>query len=249
MVPDYSQYERGTLTRRIISEVARASGRCSRPAASEPKMCSVLLADEFTLVRDGVALICRGSGRYRIVDECSDGLAALKSIISLKPDLAVMDLNLPELLGTEVLRKVREAGAETRFVFLSSRRDLRTAQDALNAGAHGYLLKSDSAAQLLEALQLVATGKLYVSPKLASAEAFQERRRRPDGDVLASLSVREHQVLSLLVDGLRPKQIANHLDLSLKTVDTYRSNLMKKLEIYNLPGLVKFAIQRNLTPL
>jgi DNA-binding NarL/FixJ family response regulator len=210
---------------------------------------TLLLADEFTLVRDGVALICRGSGRYRIAGECPDGLTAVKLILSLKPDMAVMDLNLPELHGTEVLRKVRQAGSETRFVFLSARRDLRSAQDALNAGAHGYLLKSDSAAQLLEALEQVAADRLYVSPRLASQEAYQETKRSAHGDALASLSVREHQVLSLLVDGVRPKQIANQLDLSLKTVDTYRSNLMKKLEIYDLPGLVKFAIQRNLTPL
>lgn len=245
-----SKYGRGSLPRRIICGVARASGSYSRPAATIPRVYSVLLADEFALVRYGIAAICKSSARYRIVGECSDGLAAAGAIVSLKPDLAILELNLPELHGTEVIRRVRQAGVETRFLAVSARHDTRTALEALRAGANGFLLKSDPAAHLLEALQQILEGGLYVSPKLGLKQMLEQRRRgRPSEDPLASLSVREHQVFSLLVEGLRPKQIANHLDLSLKTVNTYRSNLMRKLEIYDLPGLVKFAIQRNLTSL
>jgi DNA-binding NarL/FixJ family response regulator len=180
--------------------------------------------------------------KYCIVGECADGLAAASLIASLKPDIAILKLNLPELHGTEVIRRTRQAGIETRFLALAEHRDSRAGKDALRAGADGCLLTYDSADCLLEALQRILNGNVFVSPNLGVRACCPQ-------DPLASLSVREHQVFSLLVSGLRPKQIANHLDLSLKTVDTYRANLMKKLEIYNLPGLVKLAIQRNLTSL
>jgi DNA-binding NarL/FixJ family response regulator len=119
--------------------------------------------------------------------------------------------------------------------------------ESLRNGANGFLLKSSPAAQLLEALLQIMSGGIYVSPEMELEKIFIAHRKNDASDPLESLSSREYQVFSLLIDGIRAKEIAARLDLSPKTVDTYRASLMRKLDIYDLPGLVKFAIQRELT--
>ena len=119
----------------------------------------------------------------------------------------------------------------------------------MRSGANGYVLKSDLASCLLDALDEVLGGSIYVSPQLKLADIFSTSENAPPQKPYEQLSAREHQVFTLLVDGLRSKEIANQLDLSPKTVNTYRSNLMIKLNIHDLPGLVKFAIRKKLIPL
>lgn len=237
------------MSRPLNCAAARIPREHSRAAAAHPRTHSILLADEFALFRDGVASICNSCAGYRIAAECSDGRQALKSILSLRPDLAILQLNLPGLHSAEIIRKIRKARVETKSLVLSSRCDVRAARDNLDSGARGFLLKSDPAAILLEAMDRVLQGKLYVSPKLGWKQLSHPRQRGTSGDPLEDLSSRELQVLSLLVDGLPPKQIALNLDLNVKTVSTYRVSVMKKLKIHHLPGLVKFAIRHNLTRL
>jgi DNA-binding NarL/FixJ family response regulator len=213
----------------------------------EPKKYSVLLADELTLVREGLAALCDTQPLFRVVGQCADGTAALRLIEERRPDIAVLDFNLPDLYTLEVVRRVRESGVSTKIVILSTRRDRKTVIEALRCGASGFLLKSAPAQQMLDAFEQILDGGIYVSPELELNKIFGPGQKAADDDPLQSLSAREYQVFSLLCDGVRAKEIAARLSLSPKTVDTYRASLMRKLDIHDVAGLVKFAIQRDLT--
>jgi DNA-binding NarL/FixJ family response regulator len=171
---------------------------------------------------------------------------ALHLIETQRPDIAVLDLNLPDLLTLEIVRRVRQANLSTRIVVLSTRKDRKTVVEALRAGVNAFLLKSGPSAQLLEAFDQILDGGIYVSPSLELDKIFVPGQKSAPEDSLDSLSSREHQVFSLLIEGIRAKEIAARLELSPKTVDTYRASLMRKLDIHDVAGLVKYAIQRDL---
>ena len=213
----------------------------------ERKTYSVLLADDLTLVREGLAALCAGNSQYRVVGQCSEGVAALRLILTQKPDLAVLDLNLPDLLTMEIVKRVKEANIPTKIVVLSMRRDRKTVVEALRCGVSGFLLKSAPSSELLEAFEQVLFGSIYVSPQLELDKIFSTNHKSSPEDPLDLLSAREYQVFSLLVEGVRAKEIAARLELSPKTIDTYRASLMRKLDIHDVAGLVKFAIHRDLT--
>jgi DNA-binding NarL/FixJ family response regulator len=219
----------------------------------EPKTYSIFLADELTLVREGLAALCVSEPadaifrpRFKVVGQCAEGSVALRFIQSEAPDIAVLDLNLPDLFTLEVVRRVRETNIPTKIVVLSTRRDRKTVVEALRCGVNGFLLKSGPANQLLEAFEQVLEGGIYVSPEIELHKIFGGGPKAPADDPLQSLSAREYQVFSLLCEGVRAKEIAARLSLSPKTVDTYRASLMRKLDIHDVAGLVKFAIQRDL---
>jgi DNA-binding NarL/FixJ family response regulator len=213
----------------------------------ERKTYSILLADDLTLVREGLAALCKGQPAYRVIGQCSEGASALRLIETNRPDIAVLDLNLTDLHTLELVRRVRAAEISTRIVVLSTRRDRKTIVEALRSGVNAFLLKSAPWDQLLEAFNQVLDGSVYVSPELELNKIFGTNGNGASEDPLEALSAREHQVFSLLVEGVRAKEIASRLYLSPKTVDTYRASLMRKLDIHDVAGLVKFAIQRDLT--
>ena len=214
--------------------------------ARAPKTYSILLAHPLTLVREGLAALCQQQPHYRVVEQCSDGATALRLIESSKPDIAVLDLNLPSLFTLEIVRRLRLAQAQTRIVVLSARKDRKTVVEALRSGVNAFLLKSGPAHQFIEAFEQTLDGGIYISPSLDLDKIFSPRQAAGAEDPFAALSPREFQVFSLLVEGTRAKEIGVRLGLSPKTIDTYRVNLMRKLEIHDVAGLVKFAIQRDL---
>jgi DNA-binding NarL/FixJ family response regulator len=213
----------------------------------EPKTYSIVLADELTLVREGLAALCDAQPHFRVVGQCALGSVALRLIEEQRPDIAVLDLNLPDLFTLEVVRRIRDAELPTKVVVLSVRRDRKTVVEALRCGVGAFLLKSAPSLQLLEAFEQILEGGIYVSPELELNKIFCPGQKSSSEDPLEALSAREHQVFSLLCDGVRAKEIAARLSLSPKTVDTYRASLMRKLDIHDVAGLVKFAIQRDLT--
>jgi DNA-binding NarL/FixJ family response regulator len=213
----------------------------------QTKTISIVLADDHSIVREGLAAFCDAQPELQIAGQCADGLAAVEMIKALAPDFAIIDLHMPKLHGLEVIRKVREANSQSKLVVLSISRDEKMVLEALRAGANGYLLKDGPARHLLDAIRYIQDGGVYISPLLRRDYLLEAPRKAPAEDPLASLSRREYEVFSFLVDGMRPKDIAKLLDISPKTVDTYRSNIMRKLGIHDLVGLVKFAINRNLT--
>src|SRR5262249_20326159 len=138
----------------------------------ETKTYSVLLADDLTLVREGLAALCQATPQYRVVGQCSEGGAALRLIESHRPDIAVLDLNPPDRFPLDIVRKVREFNIPTRLVILSTRKDRKTVVEALRCGVNAFLLKSGPAAQLLEAFDQVLDGGIYVSPSLELDKIF-----------------------------------------------------------------------------
>jgi DNA-binding NarL/FixJ family response regulator len=218
-----------------------------REPIRETKTFSVLLADDLTLVREGLAALCNATPQYKVVGQFSEGAAALRMIESNPPDLAVLDLNLTDLFTLEIVKRIKQAGLKTRVLVLSTRRDRKTVVEALRCGVNGFLLKSAPSSQLLEAFEQVLDGSIYVSPQLELSKIFSSSQKNEPEDPIDALSAREYQVFSLLVEGVRAKEIAARLELSPKTVDTYRASLMRKLDIHDVAGLVKYAIQRDLT--
>jgi DNA-binding NarL/FixJ family response regulator len=213
----------------------------------QPRETTVVLADDHVIVREGIAALC-ATHEMRILEQCSDGEAALEAILRLKPDLAILDLHMPVMTGAEVIRRVRAAGCATKLMILSISRDENTVMTALRNGADAYLLKDGPSRHLLDAISFVRDGGVYVSPLLRGAGLFTRTDRTPPADdPLALLSPREMEVFSYLVNGMRARDIAERLDISPKTVDTYRASLMRKLKVHDLVGLVKFAIERNVT--
>lgn len=211
----------------------------------ESTTTTLVLADDHAIVREGIAALCASNG-FQILGQCAEGAAAVEMVLALKPDFAILDLHMPGLTGVEAIRRLRAAGCKAKLMILSISRDETTVMEALRAGADAYLLKDGPSRHLLDAVSFVRDGGVYVSPLLRGAGLFTKGEKGAD-DPLASLSPREMEVFSYLVNGLRAKDIADLLEISPKTVDTYRAGLMRKLNVHDLVGLVKFAIERNLT--
>jgi len=210
------------------------------------EQATVVLADDHNIVREGIAALCAANG-MRILGQVADGPPAIDMIQQLQPDFAIIDLHMPTMTGVEVVRKLRAAGCRAKLMILSISREESTVMEALRAGADAYLLKDGPGRHLVDAVTFVRDGGVYVSPLLRGAGLFTQGEKSRPEDPLASLSPREMEVFSYLVNGLRAKDIAELLEISPKTVDTYRASLMRKLNVHDLVGLVKFAIERNLT--
>lgn len=216
----------------------------------EQRPVEILLADELTLVREGMAALCNSIPGFHVVAQVGSAGAALSEIQRLQPALALLDLGLSDLAATEVIRRVREMNLRTRCAVFSVRKDRKTVLEVLRTGACGFLLKTSTSEQMAEALGQFSQGGIYVSPQIEVMTLLGDGPGRLSSeDPLESLSAREFQVFSLLVEGIRAKEIAARLALSPKTVDTYRSSLMRKLDIHDVAGLVKFAIRRDLADL
>ena len=213
---------------------------------TQPK--TIVLADEMALLREGIAELCATTGRYRVVAQCSDGAAALQAVQQHQPHILVIDFNISKLFSLEVVRQIHMLPNPPMSVILSARGDRKQVLESLRAGVNGFILKTGTGRNLIEAFDQILTGGIYVSPGLHLDKIFATVSRYPEqADPLETLSSREYQVFSLLIDGIRAKEIASRLELSPKTVDTYRASLMRKLDIHDVAGLVKFAIQRELT--
>jgi len=210
------------------------------------KQTTVVIAEDQAIIREGLVLVCQ-SRDLQVIGQCADGLSALETIRSLKPDFALLDLHMPKLTGVQVVRKLRENEFPTRCIILTISREESAIREALKVGADGYLLKDGPPRHLTDAINYIRDGGVYVSPLLRVAGMLPAGREAHEDDPLSQLSRRERDVFFHLVNGLRAKEIASMLDISPKTVDTYRASLMRKLNIHDLVGLVKFAIEHNLT--
>ncbi len=213
------------------------------PIMESPRVITLVLADNHGIVREGIAAFCEARPDLKIVGQGSDGQEAVDLILTLKPDFAVLDLNMSGVSGIEAIRRVRAAKSETKILVLSISRDRNAIREAFRSGANGYLLKDGPARHLFEAIQYVLDGGQYLTPLIRREDIDKDVGQQ---DPLSLLSKREFEVFSFLVDGVRPKDIAKTMALSPKTVDTYRANIMRKLEVDGIAGLVRFAIRRNL---
>jgi DNA-binding NarL/FixJ family response regulator len=208
----------------------------------------VLLADDHSILRDGLTALLEGQEGMTVVAHAEDGREAVRKAIELKPDVAIMDIVMPELDGIEATRLVRRSSPLTQVVILSMYSTTEHIFRALQAGAQGYLLKESAGSELVAAVRSVHAGRRYLSQKITETVVVDYMREHQPTDPLGKLSNRERQILQLVAEGKSTANIASALFLSPKTIDTYRSRLMQKLEIDNMAGLVKFAIACGLTP-
>ncbi len=213
----------------------------------DSRLPTVVIADELALFRDGLAALCELQGRARVLSTVADGDEALQQIQSFSPDIALLDYSLSRLHCLELANRVTESSS-VRCVIMGLRDDRKTVIEVLRSGAPGYFLKTGTVAQLFDCMEQVLEGGIYVSPTISLQSIFTPSRCGAVHDPISLLSAREFQVFSLLVEGVRAKEIAARLGLSPKTVDTYRSNLMKKLDLYDVPALVRFALHHRLIP-
>lgn len=207
----------------------------------------VLLADDHAMLRDGLQALLQAAADIEVAGSASNGREALRLAAELNPDVIVMDITMPDMNGLEALALLREKHPRIRVVMLSMHSSSEHVYRALNAGAAGYLLKESAGEDIVTAIRRVHAGRSYMSPALAALER-RSAPRSDGGGPLASLSSRERQVLQLVVEGRSSSEIAALVHLSPKSVDTYRSRLMKKLGVSDLPALVKFAVRHGLTP-
>jgi DNA-binding NarL/FixJ family response regulator len=197
---------------------------------------SVYIADDHQIVIDGLMLLMRNEDAFMIAGTANNGQAALDEISRLKPDIALLDLRMPEKDGLVVTRLVKEQQLPTKIIILSMHGDKRYINDARNFGADGYLLKNTGKQELLKAIELVLKGKTYFM------QAKEDPAQQP-----GLLTPRETDVLKLLVNEQTNAQIADKLQLSLFTIETHRKNIMKKIGAKNIAGLIKFAIEQHIS--
>ena len=210
---------------------------------------SVILVDDHEVVRDGLRHLIELQPDLRFLGGFGDGGSAVRFAASAHPDVAIVDIAMPRMNGIEVTRQIHDIWPETEILILSMHADPEFIYQAFRAGARGYVIKESAGGEVVSAVRALRTGKRYLSQKIDGDELERYLRKRGEDNPIERLSARERQVLQLIVEGRTSAEVAERLSLSPKSVDTYRSRMMKKLEIEDLASLVKFAIRHGITSL
>lgn len=213
-----------------------------------PGPITIFIADDHAIVREGLMTVLGSAPDIAVVGTAANGREALKQIVRLTPQVAILDISMPDLDGIETTRQILEKLPKTAIVILSMHSSAQHVFHALEAGARGYLLKESAGKEIVDAVRTVRLGRRYLSEKVSEIVA-EGLSNRGGTSPLDSLSKREREILKLVADGHSSAKIGEMLFLSPKTVDSYRSRLMQKLHISDLAGLIKFAIFYGLTPL
>jgi DNA-binding NarL/FixJ family response regulator len=209
----------------------------------------ILLVDDHALVRAGIRALLESLPRLEVVGETGDGLEAVRLARSIAPDAILLDITLPGLNGLEVAARVARLGVRTRVLVLSMHASPEYAARAFAAGAAGYLIKDSAFDELATALEEIGAGRRYLSRAIDAAQVAEFERRAASGaSSLDVLTPRQRQILQLVAEGFGTRQIAERLFLSVKTVETHRAQIMQRLDIHDVPGLVRFAIRHGLLP-
>jgi DNA-binding NarL/FixJ family response regulator len=205
--------------------------------------CRLLLADDHHIVRQALRGLLEAAG-HEVIGEASDGHEALKLARTLNPDIAVLDLSMPLLNGVDAAREMRRLSPGIRTILLTMYTDKGYVLQALRAGARGYVLKTQAAEDLISAIREILRGETYLSPGVAASvvDAFLENT----DETADPLTARERQILQLVAEGNTTKEIARLLNVSFKTAESHRNHIMKKLDIHEVAGLVRYAIRKGL---
>ena len=203
----------------------------------------VLIADDHRLFREGLAAILPTT-HFEIVGQVEDGQAAVRLARRLQPDLALLDITIPLLNGMDATREVLRVAPRCRVVIISMHSDLPYVGESLRAGARGYVIKSQPASELVAALLQVLGGEVYLPPK--AAHALPELLHAADEVLSDPLTPREREVLQLIAEGRPTKEVASVLGISFKTAESHRTHLMRKLDIHETAGLVRYAIRHRM---
>ena len=203
----------------------------------------LVLVDDHEIVREGLRAILTDEG-FEVVGEASDGLEAIRLCKQLQPDTVLLDISLPSLNGIDAAREILKECSKATIVVLTMHSDERSVLAALRAGIKGYVLKSKAARNLIEAIEAVCNGEVYLSPGVSKSLVAAYLAK--DDTTLNPLSPREREVLQLLAEGKNVKEVGGILSISAKTAESHRAKIMHKLGIHDLPGLVRYAIREGL---
>lgn len=214
-------------------------------------MITLVLADDHHIVREGLRVLLEAEHDFDIVGEAANGLAAVRLIERTQPDVAIVDLMMPDLNGLEVARHVSQRVPDTRIVVLSMHANEAYVLEALRNGVSAYVLKDSRANDLVHAVREVLDGRRYLSPPLSerAITAYIERSQTATLDPYETLTTREREILQLTAEGHSATEIASRLSVSPRTVDTHRTNLMRKLDLHTQTDLIRYALRRGIIPL
>ena len=207
---------------------------------------TLFLADDHTMVREGLAALATREPGFHVVGQCGEGLAVVDEVLRLCPDVVVLDIMMPGLNGLDVCRELTRKVKDAAVLILSMYEDEQFIARALEYGASGYLLKDSAPSELGDAIRAVSRGELFLGPGIPRTVLHHMSDHR---DPYETLTTRERQVLQCVAEGMTNRQIAEQLGLAVKTVDTHRMRLMRKLNIHDQTNLVKFAVRRGLVSL
>jgi DNA-binding NarL/FixJ family response regulator len=216
------------------------------------KKLRILLADDHALVRRGAREVLHTQHGWRVVGEAANGREAVEKAIKLKPDVAILDISMPELDGVEVTRQIREAIPDAKVIVLTMHESDHAVQRALDAGAHGYILKSDLTECLPEAVEAIVEGKRFLTPRVSEIvlEGFLNKgnKHRQNERTDDRTTPREIEIIRLLAEGKCNKEIAVQLGIAVRTVETHRAKIMLKLGLHSITELVHYAIRHRIIP-
>ena len=210
-----------------------------------PDQVKVVLADDYPVVRKGLKASIEEEASLKVIAEAGDGEEALKLIRAHRPQLAVLDIDMPKLDGLGVVKEITRLKLDTRAIILSFHNDEDIFRAALAAGAKGYLLKESAMEEIVGAIQAVLAGKVYLSSAIALQLLQSDQAAKPgdDNPLLRDLTLSERRILRLVADGLSSKEIGDQLSIHYRTVENHRSNMCRKLNIEGANALLRFAIQ------
>jgi len=213
------------------------------------KKISLLLAEDHTIVRQGLQALLKQSDHIEVIGQAEDGQEAVRKTDELKPAVVLMDISMPILNGIEATRQIKKQHPETKVLILSMHPNEEYIYAALNAGASGYILKQDAHLDLMTAIEVVAKDEVFLSPSVSTKvvkDYLHKASELAPADKLEKLTSRERQILQLIAEGKTNKQIAGMFFISVKTVETHKGNLKEKLGVRTIADLVKYAVRKGI---
>jgi DNA-binding NarL/FixJ family response regulator len=214
-------------------------------------MIKILLTDDHKMMRDGLRALIEKQVDMKVVGEADDGRTTVRLAHELLPDIVIMDISMPDMNGIEATRQIISNDPRTKVIALSVHADKRYVSEMLNAGASGYLLKNSAFSELIDAIRAVSLNRSYLDPEITDVmlKDYKDMLSKEKLSVFSLLTQREREVLQLIAEGKTTKEIAHLLDVSVKTVETYRQQMMEKLDTHSIAELTKYAIKEGLTSL
>jgi DNA-binding NarL/FixJ family response regulator len=203
-------------------------------------MTRVIIADDHIIFRQGLLNLLKSAPDISVIGEAGEGAETLNLIIKENPDIAILDISMPGVDGFGILQKIQSMGLTTKVIFLTMHNETLTAKRALQLNASGYVLKDNAFEDLLYAVKTVSAGGTFISPSVSGRILKATSDEGKDSHIL---TIREREVLKLIASGLTNKQIATQLFISVKTVETHRTNIMQKLDVHTTADLVRYAIK------